>query len=178
VKKQESLAAILFLTWVAGIFAAPLQQPELVDGGHYDCFRISTFGLKGILLGRSYNSVINSLGKPKNIDKGFAEDDGGGYDIYIYKYKDIAIEMVRGVVDKIYTNSPSVNSPGGLRVGDTFNQVIKKLGRVPKGWENKAEYYSIGTCPVKGRWVQDDYVMYKFDNQNRLTEISFEANRP
>ena len=149
----------------------------LVDGGHFDCLPVSTFGLEGIRLWKSENTVLETLGDPNSITIGGGEDDGGRYAIKTYHYDHLQIDIVRGRVDRIYTMSNKVELPSGITVGYSMDQVIQILGRKPRDWQGTQSEFSIVTCPVNGDWVQEDYVTLKFNN-NVLTSVEYAANRP
>lgn len=150
----------------------------LVDGGGFDCLPISTFGLKGIRLWQSEDTVVTILGRPQSITYGWGEDDGGRYDVKTYHYSDVEIDIVRGNVDRIYTKSNKVSMPSGIRVGHTAKQVIQILGRKPRDWQGTRSEFSIVTCPEKGVWIQEDYVTLKFDGDGMVQSIEYAANRP
>lgn len=150
----------------------------LVDGGHYDCLPVSIFGLKGVRLWQPSHELVNQLGEPKNIEKSDGEDDGGPYDILIYHYEGLTVEIVREVVDRIYTDRPITATPSGIRVGQSKTEVVNILGRVPRGWQSEGNKFTIVTCPVNGEWIQEDYVNFYFDEDNLLKSISYDANRP
>lgn len=150
----------------------------LVDGGDFDCLPISTFGLKGIRLWQSEDTVVTILGRPQSITHGWGEDDGGRYDVKTYHYNDLEIDIVRGNVDRIYTKSSKVRMPSGISVGHTAKQVIQILGRKPRNWQGTHSEFSIVTCPEKGVWIQEDYVTLTFDGNGIVQSIDYAANRP
>ena len=157
---------------------SPKSPTVLVDGGHYDCLPVSTFGLEGIRLWKPEKIVSRMLGKPNSITIGWGEDDGGRHDIRTYHFDHLQIDIVRGKVDRIYTMSNKVAMPSGIRVGYTMDQIIHILGRKPRDWQGTQSGFSIVTCPVNGKWVQEDYVSLKFNTDKVLTSIEYAANRP
>jgi hypothetical protein len=168
---------LLFFGFATFSIGSSESPTVLVDGGHFDCLPVSTFGLEGIRLWKSDNTVSETLGKPNSITIGGGEDDGGRYAIKTYHYDHLQIDIVRGMVDRIYTSSNKVVMPSGIRVGYSMDQVIKILGREPRNWQGTQSEFSIVTCPVNGDWVQEDYVTLKFNN-NVLTSVEYAANRP
>lgn len=169
------LYILAFSTFSIGLSA---DATVLVDGGHFDCLPVSTFGLKGIRLWKPENTVLKALGKPNSITTGSGEDDGGMYDIKTYHYDHLQIDIVRGRVDRMYTVSDKIAMPSGVRVGYTMDQVIQILGRKPRDWQGTQSEFIIVTCPVNGEWVQEDYVYLKFNSNKVLTSIYYAANRP
>jgi len=97
----------------------------LVDGGHFDCLPVSTFGLEGIRLWKPENTVSATLGEPSSITTGGGEDDGGTYGIKTYHYDHLQIDIVRGKVDRIYTMSNKVAMPLGIRVGYSMDKIMR-----------------------------------------------------
>jgi hypothetical protein len=107
--------------------AAEGKESALVDAGYFDCLPISIFGLKDIRLWEPEQSITEKLGKPLSLGKGSGEDDGGPYDILTYHYTRLSIDVVRGVVDRIYTDAPGMSTPFGVAVGDSFEQIVRQL---------------------------------------------------
>jgi hypothetical protein len=153
-------------------------EPALVVAGHFDCLPISVFGLKDIRLWEPEQSITEKLGKPLSLGKGSGEDDGGPYDILTYHYTRLSIDVVRGVVDRIYTDAPGMSTPFGVAVGDSFEQIVKKLGRRPREWRDEDTEVTLVTCPKNGEWIQEDYVTFRLNRERQLVGIAFEANRP
>ena len=168
------LYVFCFATFSIGSSESPIV---LVDGGHFDCLPVSTFGLKDIRLWKPEIIVSGTLGEPNAITMGGGEDDGGSYDVKTYHYDHLQIDIVRGKVDRIFTMSDKVTMPSGIRVGYTIDQVIQILGRKPRDWQGTQSEFNIVTCPVNGEWVQEDYVTLKFNNKV-LVSIEYAANRP
>jgi hypothetical protein len=172
------LSILYILTFPAVSKGEDIKNSVLIDGGNFDCLPVSTFGLKGIRLWKPENTILKTLGKPNSITIGGGEDDGGLYDIKTYKYSDLEIDVVRGDVDRIYTNSSKVSMPSGIRVGHSMKQVIQILGRQPRDWQGTDSEFNIVTCPVNGKWVQEDYVKLRFNKKKILISIEYSANRP
>jgi hypothetical protein len=129
--------------------AAEGKESALVDAGYFDCLPISIFGLKDIRLWEPEQSITEKLGKPLSLGKGSGEDDGGPYDILI-----------------------------GVAVGDSFEQIVTKLGRRPREWRDEDTEVTLVTCPKNGEWIQEDYVTFRLNRERQLVGIAFEANRP
>ena len=177
--KRHLFFLILFIfSFVTFSVESTESATVLVDGGHFDCLPVSTFGLEGIRLWEPENTVSKTLGDPNSITMNRGEDDGGTYDLKTYHYDHLKIDIVRGQVDRIYTQSSKIAMPSGIRVGYDMDQVVEILGRKPRGWQGTPSEFSIVTCPVSGEWIQEDYVTLKFDNQKVLTRIDYAANRP
>ncbi len=159
-------------------FGAGQDPPALKDGGHFDCLPIAGFGLRGVRLWEPEDAAKGKLGEPLRITEGSGEDDGGQYPEITYHYADMEISIVRGAVDRIFTNTPHVVVEPGLRVGLSRAEIIGILGREPRDWQSDEAGFSIVTCPENGEWVQEDYVFMKFDEAGILESIEFLANRP
>lgn len=178
-RKLPLFSLVMYVFWIAPLSIGSSESATvLVDGGHFDCLPVSKFGLKSIRLWAPENTVSGTLGEPNSITFSGGEDDGGRYDIKTYHYDHLQIEIVRGKVDRIYTMSNKVAMPSGIRVGYTMDQIIRILGRKPRGWQGAESEFSIVTCPVNGNWVQEDYVTLKFNKNRVLTSVEYAANRP
>ena len=109
---------------------------------------------------------------------GWSEDDGGRHDVVTYEYEGFEVDAVRGYVDRIYTESEHVSMPSGIHVGHSLDEMIEIFGRRPKGLQPAPTVFQIVTCPVDGEWVQEDYVTFRFDSDEKLISIDYAANRP
>ena len=171
------LVCQIFLVTSAS-FAAGQDAPALKDGGHFDCLPIADFGLRDVRLWEPEDVAKGKLGEPLRITEGSGEDDGGQYTENTYHYADMEISIVRGAVDRIFTDTPHVIVEPGLRVGLSRAEIIGILGREPRDWQSDEGGFSIVTCPENGEWVQEDYVFMRFDEAGILESIEFLANRP
>lgn len=174
------LSILFFLYMVAFAVSAEAQEQPvvLIDGGHFDCLPVATFGLKGLRLWQPEAQVTVLLGKPGAIEMGGSEDDGGPYEVRTYNYGDLKVDIVRGLIDRIFTDSSHVAMESGIRVGQSMKQVVEILGRRPRDWQGEGFEFSIVTCPVNGKWVQEDYVDLNFNADKILVSIDYAANRP
>jgi hypothetical protein len=175
------LACVLLSLLMVTFASSPGAEEKgtvLIDGGHFDCLPVSTFGLKGLRLWQPEVQVTALLGKPESIAISGSEDDGGPYEIRTYDYGDLKVDIVRGRIDRIYTDSGKVAMESGIRVGQNMKQVVETLGRRPRDWQGEGFEFSIVTCPVNGKWVQEDYVDLNFNADKILVSIEYAANRP
>jgi len=154
------------------------DKGALVDAGEFDCLPIAVFGLKGIRLWQPEETIARELGKPSSISEGSGEDDGGWYDVHTYHYPRLRVDVVRGMVDRIVTDSSGTGTAFGVNIGDSLKEVITKLGSKPRDWKEGADQVDLVTCPQDGEWIQEDYVTFRFDGKRHLVSIAFEANRP
>ncbi len=177
--RRLSIFLVCQIFLVAGVsFAAEQDALALKDGGHFDCLPIAGFGMRGVRLWEPQDVAKGKLGEPLRITEGSGEDDGGQYTEVTYHYEDMEISIVRGAVDRIFTDTPHVVVEPGLRVGLSRAEIIGILGREPRDWQSDEAGFSIVTCPENGEWVQEDYVFMKFDEAGILKSIEFLANRP
>lgn len=153
------------------------QRHRLVINPDYDCLPPQDFGLAGVRLGDSEETVIRRLGPPRKRSISGGEDDGGGYEINVLLYPTLTIEIVRGEVDRIVTRSPSQPTPGGIRVGDSRAALINKLGGTPRDWSSSESGLSLVSCEEAGQ-NREDYVVYTLSDGDRIIEIFYEASRP
>jgi len=134
--------------------------------------------MKGLRLVTSENSIQRLLGEPKSTSVGWGEDDGGRHQVKTYHYEDLEVDAVRGNVDRIYTNSDNVITPFGIRPGQNMRKVLEILGGTPRDWILTDTTFDLVTCPVDGRWIQEDYVTFEFDGNDILISVEFAVNRP
>ena len=140
--------------------------------------RASTFGLKDLRLSEPEETIREVLGEPDSISVGWGEDDGGRHDVVTYHYEGFQVDAVRGYVDRIYTASNNVSMPSGITPGQSMDQVVELLGRAPRGWTPVKSSFYIVTCPVDGKWLQEDYVTLEFDSEKVLISIEYATSRP
>lgn len=159
-------------------FGAGQDAPALEDGGHFGCLPIAGFGLRDVSLWEPEDVAKAKLGAPLRITEGSGEDDGGQYTEITYHYADMEISIVRGAVDRIFTNTPQVVVEPGLRVGLSRVEIIGILGREPRNGQSDEAEFSIATYPENGEWIREDYVFMKFDEAGILKSIEYLANRP
>lgn len=150
----------------------------LVDGGEFDCLPLGTFGLNGLLLSEPEVGIQSTLGEAESITVGWSEDDGGRHDVITYHYDGFDVDAVRGSVDRIYTASESVITGSGFTPGQTMNEVVEILGRVPRGWAPAESSFYIVKCPVNGVWMGEDYLTLEFDSDKILISIEYAVSRP
>src|SRR5713226_4150516 len=176
------VSMIVAATWAATVYGQErATKPGLVVLEDFDCLPVPTFGLSGIRLRQTESGVLRKLGKPKSTTKSWGEDDGGGYDLITYHYATLSVDIVRGKVDRIHTKSLNQRTPEGIRVGDSREVVVKKLGFVPRDWKRVELRISVVSCPENtkdGQLFQDDYVTYQFTQDGHLETVSYEVNRP
>lgn len=176
------VSMIVAATWAATVYGQErTTKPGLVVREGFDCLPVPTFGLSGIRLRQTESDVLRKLGKPKSTTKSWGEDDGGRYDLITHHYATLSVDIVRGAVDRIHTKSPTQKTPEGIRVGDSREVVVKKLGFVPRDWKRVELRVSVVSCPENtkdGQLFQDDYVTYQFTQDGHLETVSYEVNRP
>src|SRR5216684_3400663 len=152
------VSMIVAATWAATVYGQErTTKPGLVVREGFDCLPVPTFGLSGIRLRQTESDVLRKLGKPKSTTKSWGE------------------------VDRIHTKSPTQKTPEGIRVGDSREVVVKKLGFVPRDWKRVELRVSVVSCPENtkdGQLFQDDYVTYQFTQDGHLETVSYEVNRP
>jgi hypothetical protein len=173
----------LIIAVVGQFFFMPItysqsSQTYLVDAGEFDCIPIENFGLKGVRLWESEETIKSLLGEPESMSHSGSEDDGGYYDITIYHYPGLVIEAIRQHVDRITATSPEIVMSSGIRLGDSRADVRAKFGRKPRSLSRNPKEIHLVTCPKNGEWVQEDYVTLEFNTEGKLTSIRYEANRP
>lgn len=174
----KKIIPLFLLISSLGFSSAAEKEAVLVDEGHYDCLPVYIFGLDEIILSHTVNDVIRILGEPKEIGTSWGEDDGGRHDTLIYHYDGLSIDIVRGELDRIYTSSPKAQTPSGIRVGQSRDEVVEILGRAPRGWQGEESKFTIPNCQVNGVDLRRDYLELEFDDEGALLSIVYLVDRP
>lgn len=185
--------SLLVLVIVAAGVSAPVRAEALGDGALrlvrvlpdeplFQCVTTSEFTIAGLTL---YDEIaaLEPLGAPNSLTRGFGEDDGGGYVLTTYHYGGLAVDMVRGRIDRIEARSPHWPTPAGLKAGMTRAEALALLGREPDLDHLHDGVYSFSGCPEwrDGELVwdnTDNYFDFAFGEDGRLAFIRLIADRP
>lgn len=140
-----------------------------------DCIPEKQFGLAGFIINKNESTLSKKLARAKRVENLTGEDDGGGYKYKRYTYPHYKVEIVRRVVDRIYTDSPKINTTNGLRVGLSIDKALKILGVKSLKWStNKKEFY-MSMCEKP---YADIFVVVKVGDNKKISFIEFVKNRP
>ena len=136
------------------------------------CLPKSEFAMSGLKLYDDQSGVRRLLGQPERVTREKGEDDGGEYTATVLHYRDMRVEIVRGVVDRLYTTSSRTRTPSGIRVGMRYETVKRILGKEPK--EIDGYPYCYRSCDE----IEDAYFVLRFDKRMVLSSIDIVVERP
>jgi hypothetical protein len=146
------------------------------------CFRGTDWSIHGIGIADSAGRIDSLLGKPLRVKKVKEEDDGGDYVNEKRHYTYFDIDIVREIIDRIYTESSKVVMPSGIRVGLTLHSVLNKLNIGLENKPNKRGVLEFPSCSLgtdnEGLEISDDaWLLLSFDKANILKSIELLVNR-
>lgn len=180
---------------VSVAIAAGVSAPVAAEGGGtlrlarvlpdeplFQCVAPTEFTIAGLKL---YDGMaaLQPLGAPNSLTRGFGEDDGGGYVLATYHYGGLAVDVVRGRIDRIEARAPAWPTPAGLKAGMERTEAMLMLGREPDPEHLHKGVYSFSGCPEwrDGELVWDNmnnYFDFAFGEDGRLSFIRLIADRP
>jgi hypothetical protein len=175
------LTSLLLLEWLASAPLAAAQVPGDPSGSAYadSCLPTSEFQLRGIAIDADERSALHHLGKWIRVATDTGEDDGGRYVRKTYYYRDLEIDIVRGVVDRVATRSPRAGTPSGLRPGLTREAVGRLLLTKGVTFKQSGDTLEIPPCPPPvGGAALEDLITLTFDRTGRLRAIDMSGGRP
>lgn len=158
------------------------QKPVSRGGSTYadSCLPVSEFEIGGVALGADGEKAVQDLGKWLRVKTGSGEDDGGRYEVKTYYFRDLEIDIVRGLVDRIATHSPRTATPFGLRPGLSRDAVGRLLAT--KGVTFKQTGDTLGVPPCQSTTpeglVFEDLLELAFDHTGHVRAIWMAASRP
>jgi hypothetical protein len=128
-KLRRSLMLRHFLT--IAVCVPSLATAQGVKPDSTGCLSQRYLVLGGVYLGWSEAQVRALLGEPASRSTGYGEDDGGRYQVIHLSYPTLQIDLGRGEVEAVASESPGVTLALGLAIGDSLSRVERHL-RIPK----------------------------------------------
>jgi hypothetical protein len=121
-------ASVVVVGQLASARAAVSQRPVSPGGRTYadSCLPASAFQLGAFALGADGENALEHLGKWLRVKTDSGEDDGGRYERKTYYYRDLEIDVVQGMVDRVATYSNRTATPFGLRPG-LSREAVRRL---------------------------------------------------
>jgi hypothetical protein len=188
---RMSLALLVSVVIAAGL-SAPVRGAKdtgilrlarvLPDEPLYQCVAPTEFTIAGLKL---YDELaaLQPPGAPNSLTRGSGEDDGGGYVLTTYHYVGLAVDVVRGRIDRIEARAPAWPTPGRLKAGMEQAEALALMGREPDPEHLHDGVYSFSGCPEwrDGELVWDNvknYFDFAFAGDGRLAFIRLIADRP
>lgn len=158
-------------TWISDSIVPP-ATPLLMESRLYetvlDCLPSSEFSLNGVSMGDPLDT-LGKLGSPETVTDPF----GSGELIDRMFLVGANIDIFQDKVYGMSTTSSDWHTPSGLRVGLTRGEVIRILGRVPKGYNaTSGRYYTHVCSDVQD--AEDEWgIVIEFEQDKRVGSISF-----
>jgi hypothetical protein len=123
---------MLFPALLVALVQVPLPPDTNVRGipaPRTYCLPQSQAALGGIPLDAPKEVVLKHLGKPQRQRSTTGEDDGGAYTVTQLLYPRLQVDLGRGEhVELLLTSRPGVTTPAGIQVGQTLEEVARRLG--------------------------------------------------
>lgn len=159
---------------------ALLACPELLHSADVQdsaCLPFSELALSGVALGDAEKKVLRHLGKPRKVLKETHEDGAGAYILTTFHYPDVNVDVVRGIVIRLFTSSPNAMTPSGIKTGQTHNQVFVLLGlEMNTIGQSKKTIHVLKTCPDAGQ-ARSGKMKLMFNENRILSTIEIRADR-
>lgn len=187
-----SLSLLVSVTVAAGV-CAPVRAEVLGDGALrlarllpdeplFQCIAASEFTIAGLKL-NDETAALNPLGPPNTLTREAGEDDGGGYVATTYHYSGLEVDVVRGRIDRIETESPHWPTPAGLKPGMERTEALALMGREPDLDHLHDGVYGFAGCPEWRDGVLawdnvNNYIEFAFGEDERLSFVRLIADRP
>ena len=175
------VASLLLLGWFNSAPVAVAQRPGSPGRTVYadSCLPTSEFQLHGIAVDADERSALEHLGKWVSVAIDTGEYDGGRYYRRTYYYRDLEVDVVRGVVDRLATRSPRAATPSGLRPGLGRDAVHRLLLTKGVTFKHSGDALEIPPClPPVGSTALEDLITLSFDRTGRVRAIEISGSRP
>jgi hypothetical protein len=126
--------AVSLVFWLALAVALPaLAIDSQLEPSDEDavkgCLPLDELVLGGAALGSPDKPALRRLGTPLSVRTSFGEDDGGRYELRIYRYKHVDVEVVRGTIDRVVARTSAARGPGAITLGFDREGLIRALAR-------------------------------------------------
>ncbi len=169
---MRNLALAVGLVTIPFLISQPptAARPKIHTAG--PCLPSSEFSLSGLRLHQSEHGVRSTLGRPRRVTLEEDEDDGGFHAVVVLHYGHLKVAIVRGVVDRLYTDSPRASTPSGIKPGMRLGDVRRMLGGESEAFDDRL---------LRGQSCNETepaYFVLEFKRDKVLSSIDISANRP
>jgi|GEM_PF-3110251 len=172
--KMQAVSILVLLIGMADLLTMPSAAlpapPQMRPSGK--CLPSSELTLSGVPVHREGGVARKILGKPYKVTREKGEDDGGQYTATVLHYEHLRVEIVRGDIDRLYTDSPKARTPSGIRPGLKYTDVKRIVGEEPRPADG-CEF-----CYVSCNESEPAYMSLKFDGNKVLSSIEVVVDRP
>jgi hypothetical protein len=174
--------AVLLLALGARAPATIPQGPVSLGATTYadSCLPASEFQLGALALGAAESKALTALGNWLRVTTSSGEDDGGRYELRTYYSRDLEMDIVRGVVDRVATHSPRTATPSGVRPGLSRAALARLLATKGVPFRQTGDPLAIPPCQS----TDSEGVLFEallelaFDHAGHVRAISMAAGRP
>jgi hypothetical protein len=171
-KKRLSIIHLLMLFVLLAPVSAAGEQ-----GTEQNCLSFSELSLSRLTLGDNESKVRKLHGKPLKVIKEVGEDADGQYIVSTLHYDDLNVDIVRGSISRLFTNSSGTSTPSGLHPGMTFDEVHEILRTVMGENANAPKKIVVlAVCPAEGG-ESPGKMKLVFHPSGRLISIEIVRNR-
>jgi len=104
-----------------------LPNLALAQSGNYIAYiKLSQFKVGGVTLGSPLSAAIKAFGKPDSVLRVSNESDS--LQEHMYYFDRVTASIIDDKVSQLECTNPKYKTPQGVRVGDTYDRLIGKLG--------------------------------------------------
>lgn len=128
-------------------------------------------GMAGISLGMSERAVKRRLGAANDIRAIEVGENGNAASVLMYRTRHLVVQVARGGVTRIETNSRHLRTRDGLRVGSTQNAAVSRLGLSCR------RIQSATWCSTSGSHLGDPQTIFVFKGR-RVSRVRIVAITP
>ena len=137
------------------------------------CLDGPAWSLASLRLGKPGTAALQSRPTLTLAARDTSEDDGGYYEIQRYRDGELAVDVVRGSVDRLASTTPSVVTPWGIRVGLTRGEVGRRLAEYAVMVPAHGDTIDVPDCGAPSA-----YLTLVFDSADRLDSLELALERP
>ncbi len=142
------------------------------------CLPRAQFTLSGVRLGLDSARALHTLGRPLRVKTDSSADDGGNYEYATYYYHGLEMDVVRGVVDRLLTHSPSVVTPLGLRPGISRARVLSLTRARGLTVPRPVDTLEIRDCELPNHETLGGYIVLVFNTAGQVQSVEIFHDRP
>ena len=137
------------------------------------CLAQDRWTLGSVALGQPVEQAVAAVGAPSTTARDSSEDDGGVYEFTTYRFDAVEFEVVRGVIDRVRTTSPSLKTSWGIHVGLSRDSVARLLATYGIRVPGAPDTLDIADCGAPSA-----YLTLVFDGSDRVRAVELAAERP
>ena len=137
------------------------------------CLAQDSWTLGPVALELPAAQALAAAGAPAATARDSSEDDGGMYELATYRYDAFEFDVVRGVVDRVRTWSPTLSTPWKVRVGLSRDSVTRALEHYGVRILDRPDTLDVPDCGAPSA-----YFTLVFDKSDRVMALELASERP